>query len=231
VALRWLVDSARGSIAEALDGLTAFLRKYIAFPDPRLAVLAAAWALLTWCYRAFDTIPYLGIHAPVKRAGKTHCLDLLRLVSFNVTAIIVAPTETQLYREVEQTAGAQFFDEVDKFASDHDRWDAFIGSFNQGYQRGASANERSVTASELTLLCLHGNSSHRGVWRLVVRQLSEYRSVLVDFRGTVRASMSRRRRTTPSITPRTLRKSSRSSSRVLTRFSRTPRARLRRHDS
>jgi pimeloyl-ACP methyl ester carboxylesterase len=183
VALRWLVDSARGSIAEALDGLTAFLRKYIAFPDPRLAVLAAAWALLTWCYRAFDTIPYLGIHAPVKRAGKTHCLDLLRLVSFNVTAIIVAPTETQLYREVEQTAGAQFFDEVDKFASDHDRWDAFIGSFNQGYQRGASANERSVTASELTLLCLHGNSSHRGVWRLVVRQLSEYRSVLVDFRG------------------------------------------------
>jgi len=35
----------------------------------------------------------------------------------------------------------------------------------------------------VTLLCLHGNSSHRGVWRLVVRQLTEFRSVLLDFRG------------------------------------------------
>jgi pimeloyl-ACP methyl ester carboxylesterase len=37
--------------------------------------------------------------------------------------------------------------------------------------------------SRVTLLCLHGNSSHRGVWRLVARQLSEFRCVLLDFRG------------------------------------------------
>jgi pimeloyl-ACP methyl ester carboxylesterase len=34
-----------------------------------------------------------------------------------------------------------------------------------------------------TLLCLHGNSSHRGVWRFVARELHEFRSVLVDLRG------------------------------------------------
>jgi pimeloyl-ACP methyl ester carboxylesterase len=39
------------------------------------------------------------------------------------------------------------------------------------------------SASEVTLLCLHGNSSHRGVWRLVAQQLPEYRCVLLDFRG------------------------------------------------
>jgi pimeloyl-ACP methyl ester carboxylesterase len=37
--------------------------------------------------------------------------------------------------------------------------------------------------SALTLLCLHGNSSHRGIWRLVARELSGYRCVLLDFRG------------------------------------------------
>ena len=37
--------------------------------------------------------------------------------------------------------------------------------------------------SPVTLLCLHGNSSHRGIWRLVVQELSDYRSVLVDSRG------------------------------------------------
>lgn len=41
----------------------------------------------------------------------------------------------------------------------------------------------SSTSSPVTLLCLHGNSSHRGIWRLVARQLREYRSVLLDLRG------------------------------------------------
>jgi pimeloyl-ACP methyl ester carboxylesterase len=34
-----------------------------------------------------------------------------------------------------------------------------------------------------TLLCLHGNSSHRGVWRPVAERLRGYRNVLVDLRG------------------------------------------------
>src|SRR5712664_2845706 len=38
-------------------------------------------------------------------------------------------------------------------------------------------------ASAITLLCLHGNSSHRGVWRPVARELREFRSVLLDLRG------------------------------------------------
>lgn len=39
------------------------------------------------------------------------------------------------------------------------------------------------SSSPLTLLCLHGNSSHRGVWRPVAEQLREYRRVLLDLRG------------------------------------------------
>ena len=38
-------------------------------------------------------------------------------------------------------------------------------------------------ASAVTCLCLHGNSSHRGVWRPVSRKLLEHRCVLLDFRG------------------------------------------------
>ena len=41
----------------------------------------------------------------------------------------------------------------------------------------------SPLASAVTLLCLHGNSSHRGVWRLVARELREFRCVLLDFHG------------------------------------------------
>jgi pimeloyl-ACP methyl ester carboxylesterase len=38
-------------------------------------------------------------------------------------------------------------------------------------------------APRLTLLCLHGNSSHGGVWRLVAQELREFRCVLLDLRG------------------------------------------------
>src|SRR5206468_12167023 len=46
---------------------------------------------------------------------------------------------------------------------------------------GPPAN--SPLASAVTLLCLHGNSSHRGVWRLVARELRGFRCVLLDFHG------------------------------------------------
>src|SRR2546422_10352405 len=38
-------------------------------------------------------------------------------------------------------------------------------------------------ADAMTLLCLHGNSSHRGVWRPVARELRDFRCVLLDLRG------------------------------------------------
>src|SRR3989449_8184216 len=40
-----------------------------------------------------------------------------------------------------------------------------------------------LLADAMTLLCLHGNSSHRGVWRPVARELREFRCVLLDLRG------------------------------------------------
>jgi len=42
---------------------------------------------------------------------------------------------------------------------------------------------RNDAASALALLCLHGNSSHRGIWRPVAERLTEHRSTLVDLRG------------------------------------------------
>ena len=50
------------------------------------------------------------------------------------------------------------------------------------YEIVGPATEPAVE-SAVTLLCLHGNSSHRGVWRLVARELREFRCVLLDFRG------------------------------------------------
>src|SRR2546422_10370499 len=50
------------------------------------------------------------------------------------------------------------------------------------YEIVGPATEPAVE-SAVTLLCLHGNSSHRGVWRLAARELREVPCVLLYFRG------------------------------------------------
>ena len=55
--------------------------------------------------------------------------------------------------------------------------------------------------SPVTLRCLYGNSSHRGVWRLVARELTELPSVLLDFRGHGDSDHVSPPRITPRITP------------------------------
>jgi hypothetical protein len=61
----------------------------------------------------------------------------------------------------------------------------------------------SQPASALTCLCLHGNSSHRGIWRLVARELQSAAACFSTSVGMARASMSRRRHTIPSTTQKT----------------------------
>jgi len=83
----------------------------------------------------------------------------------------------------------------------------------------------------VTLLCLHGNSSHGGVWRLVAQQLSDYRCVLLDFRGHGESDHVSPPAYNPEHHAEDLRLSSLSSCRVPTPYSRTRRARLRRRTS
>jgi pimeloyl-ACP methyl ester carboxylesterase len=64
--------------------------------------------------------------------------------------------------------------------SGQERWRVVAAGPTLSYEV-VSADVRQSTV--LTLLCLHGNSSHRGIWRPVSERLAEHRRVLVDLRG------------------------------------------------
>ena len=53
------------------------LARYVVLRDRRTALWVAAWALATWCYRAFRIFPYLSIRSAEKRCGKSRLLGLL----------------------------------------------------------------------------------------------------------------------------------------------------------
>jgi hypothetical protein len=136
LAVRWLTVGESGSIARTLDALAEFFTRYVVLPDRRTALWVAAWALATWCYRAFRVFPYLSIRSAEKRCGKSRLLGLLARVCFNASPVTAHPTEAQLYRSAARTGGVQLFDEVETLRGDKDRFDALITVLNVGFERG-----------------------------------------------------------------------------------------------
>jgi len=136
LAVRWLTTGESGSIARTLDALADFFTRYVVLRERRAALWIAAWALATWCYRAFRIFPYLSIRSSEKRCGKSRLLGLLARVCFNASPVTAHPAEAQLYRSAARTGGVQLFDEVETLRGDKDRFDALISVLNVGFERG-----------------------------------------------------------------------------------------------
>ncbi len=136
LAVRWLTTGEPGSIARTLDALADFFTRYVVLRERRTALWIAAWALASWCYRAFRIFPYLSIRSSEKRCGKSRLLGLLARVCFNASPVTAHPTEAQLYRSAARTGGVQLFDEVETLRGDKDRFDALISVLNVGFERG-----------------------------------------------------------------------------------------------
>ncbi len=135
-AVQWLAGGETGSLAATLDGVADHLQRYVSFRDPRGHRWLAAWAIGTWCYRAFRVYPYLSIRSAEKRCGKSRLLHLLSRVVFNASPVTAHPTEAQLYRSAARTGGVQLFDEVETLRGDRERFDALISVLNVGFERG-----------------------------------------------------------------------------------------------
>ncbi len=136
VAVRWLTAGEVGSVARTLDALASFFARHVVLRDRRAALWIAAWALGTWCYRAFRVYPYLSIRSAEKRCGKSRLLGLLSRVCFNASPVTAHPTEAQLYRSAARSGGTQLFDEVETPRGDRERFDALISVLNVGFERG-----------------------------------------------------------------------------------------------
>jgi hypothetical protein len=140
----WLAGRAEASVAEALDGLAAFLARYVALRDPGAALWLAAWVLGTWCYRAFRVFPYLSVRSAERRCGKSRLMRLLCRVSFNASPPTTHPTEAQLYREAARRSGLQAFDEMEslKGGGDKERLAALISVLNVGFEQGGAVSRQ-----------------------------------------------------------------------------------------
>lgn len=128
------------SVAQALDAISAFLLRYIRFPEDWHVSVVALWAAYSWVWRAFYCTPYLMSRGPEQNCGKTQVLRCLLALCDNVLgdAIVVSISEAALYRSIHADHPVLLIDEVDKFFANGAQ-DPMVGVLNSGYQHGAIA--------------------------------------------------------------------------------------------
>jgi hypothetical protein len=143
-AAAWLTGAGEGSVARALDGLADFLGRHVALRDAGTAGWLAAWALGTWCYRAFRVYPYVSVRSAERRCGKSRLMRLLCRAAFNASPPTTHPTEAQLYREAARRSGLQAFDEMESLrgGGDKDRLATLIAVLNVGFEQGGAVSRQ-----------------------------------------------------------------------------------------
>jgi len=123
------------SAAEVLDGLVAFIRRFVVLSDEQ-ADMAALWVVHTHALGAADCTPYLHIKSAEKRSGKTRFLEVLALLAARpwLTGRVSAAV---LVRKTANEKPSLLLDESDAaFKGDKDYAEALRGILNAGFRRG-----------------------------------------------------------------------------------------------
>ena len=120
--------------ATLLGHIVNFLEMYFVLP-PKASTLSALWIIGAWVYEEFFIFPYLAIHSPLMRCGKSNLLATIGALtprSFKADDI----TPAVLFRCVEQYHPTLLLDELDQ-AGLKQNWDT-RAILNAGYRADGS---------------------------------------------------------------------------------------------
>src|SRR5262249_51111638 len=126
-------------LASLLDDVERLVGRYVVFRSPAQAVAVTLWVAHTHALEAFDVTPYLDIHSPEKRSGKSRLQEVLNeLVPRPELASRL--TEAATFRLIESADGPPvlLIDEVDTIfgGKPDERTEALRALLNAGWRRG-----------------------------------------------------------------------------------------------
>lgn len=129
--------------AKMLDDVTAFARRYLAFPTEHHHVALALWAVHTWPVSEFYVTPRLVLDSPEPGCGKTRVLEVLALLCRDAK-LTLSTTTAALYRRIDAAAAnppTVLQDEADAvFGKSTPNAEDLRALFNAGYKRGATVD-------------------------------------------------------------------------------------------
>lgn len=129
------IDGAAEDIAELLNDVVVFVRRFVVMTDAQAAA-TALWTLHTWAIDAAETTPYLHVRSPLKKSGKSRGLEVLDLL-VNKPVKTANATPAAIFRTIGEQTPSLLWDEVDAVfgpkARDNEDLRALL---NAGYRRG-----------------------------------------------------------------------------------------------
>ena len=133
------VTSLPMELPDILEGVRAFLSRYIVFSNEAQAPAVTLWAAHTWVIGAFYCTPYLHVSSPVRECGKSRLFGCLKHLCRNPW-LAISPSEAVLFRKIHAHSPTILLDEIDTVFSDKTdpNKEGVRAVLNAGFERGAT---------------------------------------------------------------------------------------------
>ncbi len=124
-----------------VDKIAQFIERFVFIKEKAIYTLLALWVIGTYLHEEFEYLGYLFAHSPEPQTGKSRLLEVLDLVVFNSSGILVSPTESVLFRTAHKHT--QLLDEIDSWTNR----DSGRAVLNAGFQsRGIVSRMRETNS-------------------------------------------------------------------------------------
>lgn len=115
-----------------LSMIMGFLKKYVFLPNESQYLLLALWVIQTHLYKCFEEVGYLYIHSPEPQSGKTRALEVLDVLVYNSSNVLISPTQAVLFRSADDAT--ILLDEADTYTN----MEELHAILNAGYRVGGT---------------------------------------------------------------------------------------------
>jgi hypothetical protein len=128
----------RGDLAQLLDALELFVRRYVVIDEAQAAAVVL-WIAHTWAVEAAYATPYLFVNSAEIESGKSRLLEVLQVLAREPLATMNI-SDAALFRAISARKPTLFLDEVDaifsKRAQERGMKEDLRALLNSGYRRG-----------------------------------------------------------------------------------------------
>jgi hypothetical protein len=151
------VTSLPMELPDILEGVRAFLSRYIVFSNEAQAPAVTLWVAHTWVIDAFYYTPYLHVSSPVRECGKSRLFGCLKHLCPNPW-LAISPSEAVLFRKIHRDSPTILLDEIDTVFSDKTdpNKEGVRAVLNAGFERGATVprcHGQSHELKEFSVFC------------------------------------------------------------------------------
>ncbi|MCZ6769845.1 MAG: DUF3631 domain-containing protein, partial [Acidobacteria bacterium] len=115
-----------------IDSLVRFLERFVFLKDKSLYQLISLWVVSTHNYQLFDYTGYIFAHSIKSSSGKSRLLEVLNLLVYKPSGLLISPTEAGIFRTAHDTT--QLVDELDSLPT----IEYLRSVLNAGFQKGGA---------------------------------------------------------------------------------------------